>query len=123
MEHADGSLRSAWRRALPGKAIRLTLSDLPTIDAALNSASAVLLVVGYLSIRRKKILAHKSCMIAAFICSCVFLSCYIWYHAHHGVTRFIGTGAVRPFYFTLLGTHTILAAAIVPLVLITLYFA
>lgn len=62
-------------------------------------------------------------MIAAFACSCAFLTCYLWYHAHHGVTRFPGKGIVRPFYFSLLGTHTVLATVIVPLVLITLYRA
>lgn len=101
----------------------MTLSDFPTIDAALNSLTAVLLVTGYIFIRRKNVVAHKSCMIAAFCSSCVFLTCYLWYHAHHGVTRFMGQGAARTLYFALLGTHTVLAAAIVPLVVITLYFA
>lgn len=62
-------------------------------------------------------------MISAFAVSCIFLGVYLWYHAHHGVTRFSGQGAVRPFYFALLGTHSVLAAAIVPLALITLYRA
>lgn len=62
-------------------------------------------------------------MIAAFACSCAFLTSYLWYHAHHGVTRFPGHGIVRPLYFALLGTHTALATVIVPLVLVTLYFA
>ena len=101
----------------------LPLGDFPTIDAVLNATCAVLLVVGYVSIRRKKILAHKCCMLAAFGCSCVFLTCYLWYHAHHGVTRFPGQGIVRPFYFSLLGTHTVMATVILPLVLITLYRA
>ncbi|HEX5484302.1 MAG TPA: DUF420 domain-containing protein [Terriglobia bacterium] len=99
------------------------LSDFPPLIAALNGTTAALLVAGYLSIRKKKVLAHKCCMIAAFAVSCIFLAIYLWYHAHHGVTRFAGQGAVRPFYFTLLGTHSVLAAAIVPLAIITLYRA
>jgi putative membrane protein len=105
------------------KSLALPLSYFPTIDAALNSMSAALLVLGYLSIRRRKILAHKSFMIAAFACSSVFLACYLWYHAHSGVVHFTGQGAIRPFYFALLGTHTVLAAVIVPLALTTLFFA
>lgn len=101
----------------------LQLSDFPAIDAALNAASAVLLTSGYFFIRRKKILAHKICMLSAFSTSALFLACYLWYHAHHGVTRFPGQGAVRVAYFSLLGSHTILAALIVPLVLVTLYRA
>lgn len=101
----------------------IPLSDFPALDAVLNSTSAVLLVTGYFFIRRKRILAHKTCMLAAFSTSSLFLVCYVWYHLHHGVTRFAGRGAVRAFYFALLGSHTILAAAIVPLVLVTLYRA
>jgi len=96
---------------------------LPAVDATLNAASAVLLVCGYLFIRRKKIAAHRFCMLSALATSTVFLVCYLTYHYFHGVTRFAGQGAVRPFYFALLGSHTVLAAAIVPLVLGTLYRA
>lgn len=101
----------------------LQLSDFPALDASLNATSAVLLTLGYISIRNKRILAHKICMLSAFGTSSIFLVCYLWYHAHHGVTRFTGQGLIRPFYFTLLGSHTILAAVIVPLVLTTLYRA
>ncbi|MGH9325071.1 MAG: DUF420 domain-containing protein [Terriglobia bacterium] len=97
--------------------------DFPTLDAALNGASAILLASGYLSIRRKKVLAHKCCMLAAFFTSCVFLFCYLWYHLHHGIVHFSGQGRIRTFYFVLLGTHSTLATVIVPLVLITLYLA
>ena len=96
---------------------------IPALEATLNSTCAVLLVAGYVSIRRKNVLAHKCCMIAAFACSCAFLTCYLWYHAHYGVERFPGHGIARPFYFALLGTHSVLATVIVPLVLITLYRA
>ena len=101
----------------------LQLSDFPAIDASLNAASAVLLTLGYFFIRKKRILAHKVCMLSAFGTSSLFLVCYLWYHAHHGVTRFTGQGAIRPFYFTLLGSHTVLAVVIVPLVFTTLYRA
>ena len=101
----------------------LRLSDFPALDASLNAASAILLMLGYVFIRNKRILAHKVCMLSAFGTSTLFLVCYLWYHAHHGVTRFAGQGVIRPVYFTLLGTHTVLAAVIVPLVLTTLYRA
>lgn len=101
----------------------IPLTDFPALDAALNSLSAVLLTLGFLFIRRKNILAHKICMLSAFASSTLFLVCYLWYHAHHGVTHFSGQGAVRGAYFTLLGSHTVLAAVIVPLVLVTLYRA
>jgi len=103
--------------------VGLQLSDFPAIDATLNATSALLLAMGYVFIRNKRVLAHKICMISACGTSTLFLVCYLWYHAHHGVTRFTGQGAIRPVYFTLLGSHTILAAAIVPLVLVTLYRA
>ena len=96
---------------------------LPAVAATLNAASAVLLTLGYLFIRRKNIRAHKFCMLSAFASSALFLVCYITYHYFHGVTRFPGKGAIRPFYFALLGSHTILAVVIVPLVLTTLYRA
>jgi len=101
----------------------ISLSDLPTIDAALNAASAVLLTLGYFFIRKKNILAHKACMLSAFATSTLFLACYLTYHYFHGTTRFAGRGVVRWFYFSLLGSHTLLAAAIVPLVLVTLHRA
>jgi putative membrane protein len=103
--------------------VGIQLSDFPAIDASLNAASAVLLALGYLFIRKKRILAHKIFMLAAFGTSSVFLACYLWYHAHHGVTRFAGKGMIRPVYFTLLGSHTVLAVAIVPLIFGTLYRA
>lgn len=101
----------------------LPLADFPALDAALNAASAVLLVMGFIFIRRKNVAAHRLSMLSAVTTSVVFLVCYLWYHAHHGVTHFRGHGFIRGFYFTLLGSHTVLAAVIVPLVLITLYRA
>ncbi len=96
---------------------------LPAVDATLNAASALLLACGFYFIRRRNIPAHKACMLSAFATSVLFLICYLTYHYFHGVTRFPGHGFVRNFYLTLLGSHTILAVAIVPLVLTTLYRA
>jgi len=99
------------------------LSYFPTIDATLNAASALLLAFGYFFIRRKNVPAHRACMLSACATSVLFLICYLTYHAFHGVTRFSGHGMLRSFYLTLLGSHTILAVVIVPLVLTTLYRA
>ena len=96
------------------------ISYFPALDASLNATSALLLTIGYVFIRRGNVRAHKTCMLSAFVTSSLFLVCYLWYHAHHGVTRFPGQGAVRTFYFTLLTSHTVLAVVIVPLVVVTL---
>jgi putative membrane protein len=101
----------------------IPLSEFPAIDATLNATSALLLLLGYFFIRRKTIQAHKACMLSAFANSSLFLVCYMWYHTHHGVTRFPKRGAVRDLYLALLGSHTILAVVIVPLILTTLYRA
>jgi uncharacterized membrane protein YozB (DUF420 family) len=98
----------------------LPLTSLPAVNAGLNAACTALLVCGYSLIRRGKILAHKICMVSAFLCSAAFLSLYLYFHAHAGMIRFGGRGWIRPVYFTLLISHTILAGVIVPLVLITL---
>ena len=92
----------------------------PALNAALNGASAILLSMGYLMIRRGRVLAHKSCMGLAFISSTVFLISYLVYHVRVGSVAFRGQGWIRPVYFTLLASHTVLAAAILPLALITL---
>jgi len=101
----------------------IPLHDFPALDAALNAASAALLIAGYTFIRRKRIGAHRAAMISAFFTSSLFLICYLYYHSHHGITRFQGQGAVRAVYFALLISHTVLAVVIVPLVLVTLYWA
>ncbi len=90
------------------------------LNASLNATSAILLSTGYLMIRRGRILAHKSCMGLAFASSAVFLVSYLLYHAKVGSVPFRGQGWIRPVYFTLLASHTVLAAAIVPLAVITL---
>lgn len=99
------------------------VSGLPHLNAILNATSGVLLIIGYLLIRRGKINAHRNCLIAALIASTVFLVSYLTYHYYHGSTRFAGVGLVRPVYFTILLTHTILAAVIVPFIGVTLYRA
>ena len=101
----------------------IPISYFPALDASLNATSAVLLTIGYVLIRRGNIRAHRACMLSAFVTSALFLVCYLWYHAHHGVTRFPARGVVRTFYFTLLTSHTVLAVVIVPLVVVTLYRA
>lgn len=96
---------------------------LPALNAALNTTCAALLTLGYLAIRRGNVARHKACMGLAFLTSIVFLASYLTHHALHGSTRFTGTGPVRPLYFAILLTHTVLAVVIVPLVLRTLYLA
>ena len=98
----------------------IPLSSLPALNASLNATSALLLMAGYFFIRRKRITAHKVAMISAFVVSTLFLACYLYYHYHHGSTPFPGHGWVRPLYFTILISHIVLAAAILPLALITL---
>jgi putative membrane protein len=93
---------------------------LPHLNAVLNATSGVLLLTGFYFIRRRRIKAHLTCMLAALAASVVFLSSYLIYHAHHGTTRFAGQGVARPVYFFILTTHTILAVVIVPLIIITL---
>ena len=101
----------------------ITISDLPTLNATLNTISTILLTIGFLMIRRRKIVAHRNCMIAAFVVSGLFLTSYLIYHYHAGSTPFEGSGWIRFIYFTVLIPHIILAASILPLALITLYLA
>jgi len=99
------------------------LSALPTVNAVLNGTSAVLLFTGYLFIRRRQVTAHKICMLSAFVTSIVFLMSYLTLRYFAGFTAFQGQGWIRPFYFTLLISHTILAATIPPLAVTVLYRA
>lgn len=96
------------------------LSFLPTLNATLNAASAILLIIGHSQIKSENRAAHKSCMIGAFTTSILFLISYLTYHAMHGTTNFTGQGWIRPLYFTILISHTILAAVVVPLAVMTL---
>jgi len=99
------------------------VSGLPHLNAILNATSGLLLIIGYSFIRRRKINAHRNCLIAALIASTIFLASYLTYHYYHGTTRFAGVGIVRPIYFVILFTHTILAVVIVPFIGVTLYRA
>lgn len=101
----------------------VSVRALPALNATLNATSAILLVLGYAFIRAKRIPLHVLCMLAACATSCLFLVSYIWYHLHVGATRFPGQGWVRPVYFTILISHTMLAVAILPLVGRTLSLA
>jgi putative membrane protein len=98
----------------------MDVTTLPTVNALLNATSAALLIAGYLFIRRRKVTSHKVCMLSAFVASCLFLVSYLTLRYYAGLTRFTGEGWIRPVYFTLLTSHTILAAGIVPLALATL---
>ena len=97
-----------------------SLQDLPTVNAILNGIAAVFLVVGWVLIRRRRMRAHRAAMLAALVCSVAFLASYLVYHAQVGSVRFQGTGAIRTVYFTVLLTHTVLAAAVPFLAAITL---
>jgi len=99
----------------------LELSDFPGLNASLNATTFVLLVAGYACIRTGRITWHRACMIAAFTTSIVFLACYLWYHAHAGSKSFPGTGTVRSVYLAILLTHTVLAALVPPLAIVTLW--
>ena len=98
----------------------IPIQALPTVNATLNSLSALFLITGYICIRRKKVGAHKTMMLSAFVTSSLFLISYLVYHYYTGSHAFPGEGWIRPVYFSILISHTILAAAIVPMILVTL---
>ena len=97
------------------------VTDLPAVNATLNATSAVLLLFAYAAIRRHDVQRHRTLMLATAATSALFLVSYLVYHAHVGSVKFTGTGPVRTLYFSILLTHTVLAAVIVPMVLRTLY--
>jgi uncharacterized membrane protein YozB (DUF420 family) len=97
----------------------MAVTDLPALNATLNAFSTVLLLTGYVFIRRGQWQRHRACMIAALAASILFLSSYVIYHWQVGSVPFKGTGWIRTVYFAVLIPHVILAAAIVPLVIIT----
>ncbi|MDB6029034.1 MAG: putative rane protein [Verrucomicrobiales bacterium] len=97
----------------------MTLHDLPAVNASLNALSAVLLTCGYIFIRRGNQIAHRNCMVTALITSALFLTGYLTYHYNYGSTRFVEPQSFRPYYLTLLLSHTILAVVIVPMILVT----
>jgi uncharacterized membrane protein YozB (DUF420 family) len=98
----------------------MTISDLPALNATLNGVAGCFLAAGYYFMRQHRIAAHRACMVSAFVASTLFLISYLVYHAHVGSKPFPGHGPIRPIYFTILITHVALAAAIVPMALVTL---
>lgn len=98
-------------------------SLLPTLNAVLNATSALFLAIGYVCIRRRLVTAHLCCMLTALLTSLVFLVSYVAYHYQAGSRPFAGAGWVRGVYFAILVSHIVLAAAIVPLALTTIYRA
>jgi putative membrane protein len=98
----------------------ISVTDLPALNATLNGIAAIFLTIGYVCIRTRRIAQHRACMIAAFTTSTLFLISYLIYHAHIGSRPFTGQGPIRVVYYTILITHVILAAAIVPMVLMTM---
>lgn len=101
----------------------MDITILPSVNAALNGSCAVLLLSGIWFVRTGRIEAHKKSMAAALVVSVLFLTSYLYYHYHHGSTKFQGQGWIRPVYFGILISHTVLAAVIVPMAAITVYHA
>jgi uncharacterized membrane protein YozB (DUF420 family) len=98
----------------------MSVYDLPAVNATLNGISAVLLAIGYVLIRRRRIQQHRRVMLAAFTVSCLFLVCYVIYHYNAGSKPFPGQGPVRTVYFFILITHIVLAALVPPMAIVTL---
>ena len=98
----------------------ISVHDLPAVNATLNATAAALLICGYILIRRRRKQAHRRVMLAAFVTSSVFLVCYLIYHWQVGSVRFPHPGAIRTVYLSILATHTLLAAAVPPLAIVTL---
>jgi uncharacterized membrane protein YozB (DUF420 family) len=101
----------------------IAVQDLPAVNACLNGAAAILLVCGYVLIRNKRVDWHKRVMVTAFCVSVAFLISYLVYHAHVGSVRFQKTGTLRTIYLTILATHTVLAASVPVLAVLTLRLA
>lgn len=99
------------------------VTQLPALNAFLNSISTILILSGFVAIKQKKYIRHMTFMLTAFITSSLFLVSYLIYHNYVGHTPFPGEGVIRPIYFTILISHIILSAFVVPLVLTSYYFA
>ncbi|MCC6164626.1 MAG: DUF420 domain-containing protein [Acidobacteria bacterium] len=97
----------------------MAVSDLPALNATLNTLATCFLLAGYVFVKRKQVNAHRACMVGALTMSALFLVSYVIYHANAGSRPFTGTGPIRVVYFSVLISHVILATAIVPLVLVT----
>jgi uncharacterized membrane protein YozB (DUF420 family) len=103
-----------------GNSILEQYAYFPALNASLNGTSAVFLLTGRVLIAKKRILAHRFCMIAAVVASSLFLACYVFFHYKVGNILFLGQGWSRPVYFSILISHVVLAVVIVPLAIITL---
>jgi uncharacterized membrane protein YozB (DUF420 family) len=101
----------------------IALEAFPGLNATLNAVATVLITTGLVLIRNGRRDAHRLVMLAAVATSTAFLACYLYYHFHHGSTPFAGQGSIRTLYFTILLSHTILAAAVPFLVVTTVFFA
>ena len=112
--------------ALSGAAaglLGLGVRDLPAVNASLNAVAALLLVTGWILVRRRRVRAHRAVMLAAVAVSALFLASYLFYHSQVGSVPFEGQGPVRTVYFTVLLTHTVLAAAVPVLAALSLWRA
>ncbi len=101
----------------------MTLYDFPALNATLNGLSTVLLLAGWLFIRKRHVRAHLTCMISALVTSTVFLGCYLYYHAHAGSVKFTHAGAPKRVYLSILISHTILAVAVLPFIVMAVWNA
>jgi len=101
----------------------MSVTVLPTVNAVLNASAAVAMILGFVAIRRRRVTLHRACMLTAVGLSVLFLCSYLVYHAQVGSRPYGGSGWLRTVYFAILLTHTVLAAAIVPMVGTTLYRA
>ena len=100
----------------------MSVADLPTLNASLNALASLFLVTGFVLIRRKKVAQHRAMMLAAFITSGLFLVSYLTYHfSAHMITRYEGEGVLRFVYFAILISHSVLAVAVPPMAVITLF--
>ncbi len=101
----------------------ISVSDLPTVNATLNGISAILVVAGFIAIKSGRRDLHRRLMLSALGVAVLFLTSYLYYHSQVGTTRFTEQGWIRPVYFSILLTHTVLAAVIVPLIITTVVLA
>ncbi len=99
------------------------VTHLPYANATFNGLSAICLVFGFLAIKKRNIETHKKWMGSAFVFSTLFLISYLIYHHFHGDTQFLGTGLIRPIYFFILISHILLSVIVLPMILVTFYFA
>jgi putative membrane protein len=97
----------------------MTVHDLPVVNASLNGAATVLLLLGFFFIKTKRVAAHIITMLTALVVSSAFLACYLYYHYKVGHVKFAGTGMVQKFYYTLLLTHVVLAVVNLPMIIMT----